>query len=88
MIVSGGPCYLITVSGGVALLLLLAESFKCILCVDLKQIRQNENSKVRLKQAELLMSKGTTQRRKATGLRRSENGNTTVSSPSAGVALW
>ncbi len=50
IIVSGGPCTMLIVRG---------ESFKCIPCMDLKQIHQNEKGKVRLKLAELLMSKGT-----------------------------
>lgn len=48
--VSCRSCTMLIVSG---------ESFKCILCMDLKQIRQNEKGKVRLKLAEPLMSKGT-----------------------------
>ena len=79
IIVGGRSCTMLIISG---------ESFKCILCMDLKQIRQNEKGKFWSNLAEPLMSKGTNNdgKRQVHGSR--GNGNETVSSSSAGVALW
>ena len=79
IIVGGRSCTMLIISG---------ESFKCILCMDLEQIRQNEKGKIRAKLAEPLMSKGTNNDGKPQVYAGCGNGNETVFSSSAGVALW